>query len=130
MKKTIFILSFISFIIGCKSKSLPLINTENVYRSEFKTEDYWYYLKFHKDSTVISVSSSGEPKDVKKWFNKDLELVSSGKYTIKNDSIFFSTTSFTGTVNFKGLISAKKIYMYSRSDINGYEDYKIFKLQP
>ena len=132
MKKTIFTLTFICliyFMFSCKTKKLPFINTENVYRSELKMDDYWYYLKFYKDSTVISVSSSGKPKHLKKWFNRNLEQVPIGNYTIKKDSIFFSTTNYDGTVNYKGRIIAKKIHMYIESDINEYKSLRVYKLK-
>jgi len=131
MKNMIFILSFILISLsvnGCKVKE-PYLRTNGVYQSKIKTDGYWYYFRFYKDSLLISVTSEGKPKHLKKWFNQDKEFISKGKYKIKNDSIFFYSTDKNGTVNYKGKILKNKISLYSESEINGYKREEVYKFQ-
>lgn len=125
MKKTLLILTLL--IIGCGTPKLQLVNNR-IYKTKEKTDDYWYYLKFYSDSTVISVSSTGKPKDIVKWFHKEKENISKGKYFIKKDSIFFESIGESGKVIYKGIILNKKLLLESKSEINGFEDKCIYKL--
>lgn len=104
------------------------VKTNGVYQSQ-KTEDYWYYLKFVNDSVVISTSSTGKPKEIESWFKNSFEGISIGKYYMKNDSIFFSTTSKNGTVKYKGIILRNSMQLYSESLINGNTSEKKYKFR-
>lgn len=131
MKNTTYILSIILIslsVYGCKVKE-PYLRTDGIYQSKIKTDGYWYYYKFYKDSLLISVTSEGKPKHIKKWFNQDKEFISKGKYRIKNDSIFFDSKDKNGTVNYKGEIMKNKILLYSESEINGYKKEEIYKFR-
>ncbi len=112
------------FIFSCSSNK-SIIKTNGIYQSQ-KVDDYWSYLRFYNDSTVITVSSTGEPKKIKNWFNREHENTSTGKYYVKNDSLFFESESKYGVVIYKGTITNKKLNLKSESLINGHESEKNF----
>jgi hypothetical protein len=114
-------------IVACGIPKPSLI-TNRIYRTKEKTDNYWGYIKFYSDSTLINVSSSGRPKHLVTWFNKEKENVSKGKYNIKNDSIYFESISKSGKVYFEGIILNKKLILKSKSEINGFEDMKTYVL--
>lgn len=102
---------------------------EGIYQSE-KKGDYWSYLRFYPDQTVISVSSSGIPSDLKIWFDKDNENISIGRIVVKGNTISFSTTSREGKVDYTGAIINEKLHLEFFSQINsnkGKEVYKFIK---
>ena len=84
-------------------------------------EDYTSYLRFYKDGTVISVSSTGSPEDLKKWFNAPYE--NSGTYSNVDNIISFETTSSVGTVSYHGKILKDRLVLDRHSYING-KDFK------
>jgi len=115
---------FIIFnISSCKSSSSP-VKFDGVY--EHKGTDTFYYLRFYDDGSVISVSSTGTPEQIAKWFNKDYNDVSKGTYTVTGTHIKFSTTDSHGTVDYDGEIQNDHLALKSFSHINsfaGNEDY-------
>lgn len=107
------------FLLALVTLSCGTIRDNGVYQTTEK-EGYYHYVRFYKDSVVLTVSSSGEPHHLKKWFNKEKEDISKGTFTIKNDSIFFKSTSENGIVVYKGRIKRNKMKLYSKSEINGH----------
>jgi hypothetical protein len=128
----IFLLDIIVFTLclsGCTTnlrrvKTNAFINYNGIYQSE-KVNDYWGYLRFYDDGTVIAVSSTGTPKEISRWFNKEnserIEF-STGHYTIENHIITFSVTSSRGTVDYEGIILDDTLILDSYSHINEYQD--------
>lgn len=112
--KSIILLAIIFLLPSCRS---PLIKCDGVYQSE-KIKDYWHYLRFYKDGTVIAVSSPNKPDELINWFNKE-KWPSSDKYKIYKDKISFSTTRW-GTVDYEGRISQNQVQLNSYSHINGH----------
>jgi len=45
-------------------------------------DDYRSFLKFYKNGTVISVSSSGTPEEVSRWFKQGHQMVSEGSISL------------------------------------------------
>lgn len=89
-----------------------------------------YYLRFYSDGKVISVSTDceGPASDLKEWFNLENKNVSVGNYKIKRHKIQFSTTSETGTVEYRGRIDKYGfIKLRSKSLINGHKDRENYK---
>jgi hypothetical protein len=62
----------------------------------------WKYLRFYSDGTVLSVSSSGKPNQIAKWFKKP--YANTGLHQIEGSAIQFSTASWLGTFEFQGQI--------------------------
>ena len=116
-------------LLNCNSKLLPDLKTERIYESRVKANSFKSYLKFYNDSTVIAASVIGQRQNTRDWFHRDQELVSKGKYKIKNDSIFFNVSGNNGELIFKGVLIGKKINLTIRSSIVGMEKFeRIYKL--
>jgi hypothetical protein len=90
------------------------------------TEDnYRQYLRFYPDSTVIRATSTSEAKDVFTWLTKPFD--GQGKYEIREEKIYFTTTSGVGTIVFNGVINDEfKLTINQKSLINGYEETEIY----
>src|SRR5215813_5695031 len=67
----------------------------------------YYFLRFYPDGKVLSVTSSGNVYDLKKWFNLKQDNPSIGVYEISGNRIYFTTTSNEGTVVYDGQIRNK-----------------------
>lgn len=80
------------------------------------------FLRFYEDGTVISQSteSGAHPLAVARWFSRERDGVSRGRYAIDGASIGFSTTSSVGTVDYAGEISPAGLVLSIRSQINGH----------
>jgi len=79
---------------------------------------FYRYLRFYPDGTVIGVTSSGTPTDLKRWFNKPYE--NTGTYSFVGSRIKFSLTSPSGTVDYDGRIVRQVLTLHVHSHINGY----------
>jgi hypothetical protein len=66
--------------------------------------------------TVIGVTSSGTPTDLKRWFNKPYE--GTGTYSFVGSRIKFSLTSPSGTVDYDGRIVRQVLTLHVHSHIN------------
>src|SRR5256885_15297713 len=70
---------------------VPSVRIDGVYQSK-KISDYYSYLRFFADGSLIDASSSGTPDDIFKWFNKEWaknSYASKGTYTISGSNIQF-----------------------------------------
>ncbi|NLT52714.1 MAG: hypothetical protein GXX85_17560 [Ignavibacteria bacterium] len=84
-----------------------------------------HFLRFYPDSTVISVTSTGVATDVIKWLTKPYD--NQGKFEVKGDRIYFTTTSSYGTVVYEGFIDSEYLLkLKTISLINGQESEKLF----
>jgi len=111
---------------------VPLIHFDGIYQSPIKhgvassryssgPPDSWHYLRFYADGTVLTVSSTGNPSQVIRWFEKGNEDISSGGYILKGTSLKFSSTSTMGTVDYEGVVRPDgSITLTSHSHINGH----------
>lgn len=127
LKSFLTILTFTIISAGFCSSSAT-IKTGVLYRSS-KVTDYWYYLKFFPDNSVIGISSLNKAKELKGWFNNSNPDVRQGVYSIKGDSVFFDLTSSNGVVNYRGLIKKKSLILHSKSQINGFEKTRSYKIK-
>ncbi len=93
------------------------LHYDGVYQSD-RTEDYYSYLRFYPDGTVINVSSTGQPNDLRQWFAKGHDGVSSGKVKLKDKRISFSALSSKGTVDYDGELEGNQLRLHSYSHIN------------
>jgi len=83
------------------------------------------YLRFFEDGKVIDVNSTGNPDQIKSWFNYDNKNVGKGSYTINENRIIFTTVfeeiGFeTISVEYNGYISSNGLILDSLSS-NGNE---------
>lgn len=124
MKKYLILLSIISSLLSCRA-----IKTDGVYQAKKNDNSYYYYLRFYEDSTVLTVSSSGEPSDLKKWFNKEKDNISKGVYFVKKDSVIFESKSSNGIVKYKGVFKRNKMELYSVSEINRFSSYETYNFK-
>ncbi len=116
---------------------LLLLRFDGVYKSEINQTDpdleYWQYIRFYEDGTVITVSSTGNPTEIDSWFRKELSIqkgFSRGQYEIKGSEIIFSSTSEAGTVDYNGTIHEKAVDLYSFSHISGNKSKKKYSFVP
>lgn len=88
------------------------------------------FIRFFPNQKVISVGTECESTvfDLKTWFNLEKEGISVGNYEIKNNRIFFSTTSVSGTVKYKGKITKNGVLKVKvKSLINGFKSREKFE---
>lgn len=94
-------------------------------KESFSSEVFCKYFRFYPDGVVISVTTSGNPNEIKKWFRRP--YVDSGRYRIDGDKISFSVTSPEGTVDYNGVIRGSNLNLDVHSHINGYRSSRVWK---
>ena len=113
-----------------------LISFDGLYETEceFEVEDEkdgtQYYLRFYPDGKVISIGTECNDTIDKllDWFHVNSEQVSIGNYKIARRNIRFSTTSKSGTVQYKGqIMDDKLIDVKWKSLINGKRGHNAYK---
>jgi hypothetical protein len=107
-----------------------VLRFDGIYQSE-KQEDYYQYLRFYDDGTVIAVSSTGTPEQVAKWFTRKHD-VSRGTYIITGRRIVFTATSESGAVDYDGRIKTEQMEFRTYSHINqhqGTEKFSFVKVE-
>jgi len=94
-----------------------VLRFDGVYQSE-KTEDYFHYVRFYDDGTVITVSTTGTPQQIKKWFDRKKADLSRGTYMITGTRIVFASESKEGVVDYDGRLKGEAIDVRVYSHIN------------
>jgi hypothetical protein len=123
---TLTLLTYSALTFGQTDKVIK-IRFDGVYQSDMDIdkEDMdttWTYIRFYPGGQVISVSTEGTPWEIKDWFKLDFENVSKGDCEVNGSRLRFSTTSKSGTVNYKGkFINDKTMLLRVKSLINGYK---------
>ena len=90
----------------------------------------WEYLRFYKDGTVLSVSSTGSPKQVSLWFHKGNEKILQGRYFKRRNEIRFIVHSDKGQVDYDGIIYKEELSLTILSHITGNWCVKLFRFVP
>lgn len=81
-----------------------------------------FYLRFYPDGTVISVSTAGNPNNLKPWFKKDHKTPAKGTYVMKDTVITFALKSPEGEVLYNGVyLPDNRLFLTVKSLINKYE---------
>ena len=93
-----------------------MLRYDGIYQA--KEEDYFLYLRFYADGTVLTVSSGSHPDQVFSLISKDQAEVSTGNYTLEGDTLSFSATSEEGTVDYHGQLDGERLVVQSYSHIN------------
>lgn len=101
--------------VATEESASPLLRFDGLYECAY--EGYSNYLRFFRDSVVVSVSSTGKAEQVVNWFNHD--YTDRGKYVVVGSHISFSCTSAQGTVDYDGVLTAKEMDLNTHSHING-----------
>ncbi|BAZ18667.1 GUN4 domain protein (plasmid) [Calothrix sp. NIES-4071] len=113
-------------------KKYYLIRFDGAYQSV--SGNFYNYIKFYPDYTVIEVSTFDTPKPFSAWFEKDYEDSYSGYYVVDNEAnnVKFSIHHIFGTVDYVGEINVKKnLVIESYSHVNSYrarKEYKFMKI--
>ncbi len=142
LQKLDFVFYFIFFLvlfIACKGQTKnQSIDSKLKFNGYYVSSDeskhgvkFKKYLRFYQDKTVLGVSSSGKPSQIKSWFKKGSENLSVGTYTIKNDSLFFNLKSSYGEVIYKGKKTQNELLFFVDSKITNHQSfikYKFLKL--
>jgi hypothetical protein len=123
---------FCLLLAGCAHLSRPqrgALCPDGIYQSGKVSDEYdsyWYYLRFYPDGTVISVSSTGQPDDLRSWFNLEMDDLSAGHVVLQGDHLSFSQTSKEGTVDYAGTVAGSTLHLDSHSRINDFRDRHVF----
>src|SRR5260370_563724 len=76
------------------------------------------YLRFYEDGTVIESSIRGERSpEIMSWFDKSDGSVSNGTCEVDSNSLQFSVTSDSGSVDYTGRIVDAELHLHSFSRI-------------
>ena len=96
-----------------------MIRFDGLYQAQ--EGDYYLYVRFFEDGTVITASSDGKPEEVIGWFQKGHPYVSTGAYSVNGDEISFSAASPTGVVDYNGEVTGLTLSLRSHSQINDFQ---------
>ena len=106
----------------------PLLRFDGLYQSAAENANatsqlqIFRYLRFYADGTVIDVSSSGTPAEVKSWFAKGHASVSPAPYQLAGNDLHFTIKSGRVTVKYQGKIDADGLlHLHSKSYFNQHE---------
>ena len=127
MKNTlILVFLFCVSTIQVFSQNQNTVRFDGLYQTETSEEsDLRAFLRFYADSSVISTTTTGEATDVIKWLKKPYD--NQGKFEIKGNKLYFTTTSSYGTVVYEGIIESEyRLILKTKSLINGYVDEKSY----
>jgi hypothetical protein len=93
-----------------------VIRFDGFYQSD-RQDDYWRYLRFYDNGTVISASvvSDNLPK-IANWFDGHNNR---GSFTLSGRELSFSVESQEGVVDYIGDVRGTKMILRSHSHING-----------
>jgi uncharacterized protein (TIGR02996 family) len=96
-----------------------------LFQSEHNSVDNWWtYVGFSADGTVLSVSSANRPEIVGQWFRDRRPALGRGRYTLwpapPGLGIQFTSVSGEGTVDYRGTIIGTTMDVSSYSHINGH----------
>lgn len=97
-----------------------MIRYDGVYQSEEK--DYFLYLRFFEDGTVIATSSERQPEEVIGWFQKEHPYVFTGAYAVNGKEITFSAASPTGVIDYNGEVKGGRLSLRSYRHTDGHQE--------
>ncbi len=95
-----------------------MLRFDGIYQA--KEEEYFLYLRFFADGTVLAVSSGSDPEKVYSLISKDQDEVSSGMYSLEGEVLDFSASGDEGTVDYHGSVDGERLLLQSYSHINGH----------
>jgi len=129
------LLVILILLCGCNKKN-PLngigssdLQFDGIYQSEKYDNQYWHYIRFYEDGTVLTVSTAGTPLKIVVWFKKEnikTGNFSHGKFDVDDNHVVFSATSASGTVDHEGDVQADTLTLKSYSHINENRETRIY----
>jgi hypothetical protein len=91
---------------------------------------YYYYLRFAGE-VGCSVSSTGTPEQVRRWFTCERPGVAKGDLRVEGDAIRLGTRDASGTVRYViRLHGDGSLEAFTHSEINGYEERVFYRFLP
>jgi hypothetical protein len=102
-----------------------MLRYDGIYQAE--EDDYYLYLRFFDDGTVLVATSNGQPEEVIGWIQKDHPFVSSGAYAVSGKDITFSAASPNGVVDYDGELGEEALSLHSYSHINGFQSERKYR---
>jgi hypothetical protein len=119
-----------------RSLEIPArVRTDGLYKSgpyTAKEFQYWQYLRFYTDGTVLT-SSTGEEDlaGIAKWLAKENEAKrGQGEYKLVGQTIEFSAQTSRGVIDYEGMVSGNEIILKIHSHINGHRGVAQYKFCP
>lgn len=112
--------------------TLTAIRSDGLYRSERGMNidaNYYHYLRFYKDGTVLAATTTGTPSEIVGWFTPENAYISKGALSVSGNTVRFSATSPAGTVDYEGTVEASGLILRSHSHINGYRAISEYRFQ-
>lgn len=79
------------------------------------------YLRFYADGTVLDVTSTGAPSDLRRWFNRGRRDLGVGRYVIEGQQIRFSVFFENGQIDFAGTAETDSLRLHVVSQLNGHQ---------
>lgn len=102
-----------------------MLRYDGIYQAE--EEDYFLYLRFFNDGTVLAASSNGQPEEVIGWIQKGHPFVSAGAFAVNGGDVTFSAASPKGVVDYNGELDGEILLLRSFSHINGYQSERRYR---
>jgi hypothetical protein len=102
--------------------------------------NYRNYLRFYEDGTVVAVPSTGTPKQIARWFNKDNPNISIGNYQFDLTKLKFTTHNVFEEetdsdkpqiihiyVTYEGTVTDNILTLHSYSHFNSHQETRSYK---
>jgi hypothetical protein len=88
------------------------------------------YLRFYADGTVLHVSSTGAPSDLRRWFSRGRSGLAVGRYVIERQQIRFSVVWENGQIDFAGTAERDSLRLRFDSQPNGHQKTETYYFVP
>jgi hypothetical protein len=88
------------------------------------------YLHFYAEGTVLHVSSTGAPSDLRRWFFRGRRGLAVGRYVVERQQIQFSVFLENGQIDFAGTAKRDSLRLRVDSQINGYRGTETYYFVP
>lgn len=93
---------------------------------------YYKYIEFFQNGSVIGVSTTGSPSEIRGWFVPGNPNVASGTYVLDGEHISFYLRYASGAVNYTGHVGARGLDLRASGESSvqdGIETYEYIGLQ-
>lgn len=77
------------------------------------------YLRFYADGTVLDVSSTGAPSDLRRWFHRGRRHLAVGRYAIEREQIRFTVFWENGQIDYAGTAESDSLHLRFVAQPNG-----------